>query len=47
VRLVHADGRLTVVPVHRGEDLDRGLLRTILRECGLGREEFLSLLKQR
>jgi len=31
------------VPVHRG-DLKRGTLRSILRQAGLGIEEFLALL---
>ena len=42
--LRHPDGRATVVPVHRGEDLGRGILRRILRDAELSREEFLELL---
>lgn len=38
--LRHADGRCTVVPVHRGETIGRGLLAQILRDCELGREEL-------
>ncbi len=45
VRLIHSDGRRTVVPVHRGEDVDRRLLRAIIRQCGLSTDEFLELLK--
>jgi predicted RNA binding protein YcfA (HicA-like mRNA interferase family) len=30
--LLHADGRATVVPVHAGEDIGRGLLAKILRD---------------
>ncbi len=33
VYLAHPDGRTTVVPVHRGEQLGRGLLRAILRDA--------------
>jgi predicted RNA binding protein YcfA (HicA-like mRNA interferase family) len=40
----HPDGRATVVPVHRGEDLGRGLLRSILRDIEVSRDEFLELL---
>jgi predicted RNA binding protein YcfA (HicA-like mRNA interferase family) len=44
VFLRHADGRATVIPVHRGEDLGRGLLRKIIHDVELTREEFLELL---
>lgn len=44
VRLQHPDGR--VVPDHRGQDIGRGLLRKILRDADLTRDEFVSLLKQ-
>ena len=42
--LRHPDGRATVVPIHRGEDLPPGLLRSILHDIELTREEFLALL---
>ena len=42
----HADGRATVVPMHRGEDLGRGLIRTILRDLETSPEEFLRLLRE-
>jgi predicted RNA binding protein YcfA (HicA-like mRNA interferase family) len=32
--------RCTVVPVHRGETIGRGLLAQILRDCELSREEL-------
>lgn len=38
--LRHPDGRRTVVPVHRGETIGRGLLAQILRDCELTREEL-------
>ena len=38
------DGRTTVVPLHGGEDLDRSLLREILREIRVSTEEFVQLL---
>lgn len=31
-RLKHPDGRVTTVPLHRGVDLPKGLLRKIIRE---------------
>jgi predicted RNA binding protein YcfA (HicA-like mRNA interferase family) len=31
--LRHPDGRTTVVPVHRGEEIGPGLMVRILREC--------------
>ena len=41
----HADGRRTVVPVHRGETIGPGLMLKIIRDCEMEREEFLELLK--
>jgi len=38
--LRHPDGRCTVVPVHRGESIGRGLLAQILRDCELTRDEI-------
>lgn len=38
--LQHQDGRCTVVPVHRGETIGRGLLAQILRDCELSSEEL-------
>ena len=31
-RLKHSDGRVTTVPVHRNQDLPKGLLRKIIRD---------------
>lgn len=45
VYLKHADGRATVVPVHSGVDIGRGLLKRILNEIELDREEFFKHLK--
>jgi predicted RNA binding protein YcfA (HicA-like mRNA interferase family) len=42
--LCHADGRRTVVPVHRGETIGPGLMSKILRDCEMTREELLELL---
>lgn len=42
--LVHPDGRRTVVPVHAGETIGRGLMLKILNDCEIDREEFLTIL---
>lgn len=38
--LRHAYGRCTVVPVHRGESIGRGLLAQILKDCELSRDDI-------
>ncbi len=43
----HPDGRITVVPVHKGEDIGRGLLRQILRDLDLTPEAFAKLRRKR
>lgn len=44
-RLKHPDGRVTTVPVHKNEDLPKGLLRKIIREdLKLNLEEFGNLI---
>jgi len=37
---------VTVIPVHRGEEIGRGLLYKIIKDAGLTKEEFLKLLKE-
>lgn len=44
IYLKHPDGRATVVPVHKGESIGRGLVRKIMQDAELSREEFLKLL---
>ena len=44
VVLKHPDGRLTVVPVHPGEEIGIGLLNKIIKDTGLSKEEFLAIL---
>jgi predicted RNA binding protein YcfA (HicA-like mRNA interferase family) len=44
VVLKHPDGRVTVVPVHPGEDIGSGLLAKIIKDTGLTKEDFLALL---
>jgi predicted RNA binding protein YcfA (HicA-like mRNA interferase family) len=45
VRMIHADGRVVTIPVHAGKTIGRGLLRKILRDAELTREEFVTLLE--
>ncbi len=40
VRLEHSDGRKTSIPVHSGENVRIGLLRKILRDVNISRDEF-------
>ena len=42
--LRHLDGRCTVVPVHRGENIGRGLLAQIMRDCEVSRDELQRML---
>jgi predicted RNA binding protein YcfA (HicA-like mRNA interferase family) len=41
VLLRHADGRVTTVPVHAGETIGPGLLRSILRDVELSVDTLL------
>jgi len=45
VIMKHPDGRVTVIPVHPGEEIGRGLLMKIIKEIGITKEEFLKLLE--
>jgi len=40
----HSDGRCSVIPVHRGETIGRGLLAQILKDCEITREDLRNLL---
>jgi len=40
----HPDGRATVVSIHKGEDIGRGLFRKILQDIEMTSEDFLKLL---
>lgn len=42
--LQHEDGRCTVVPVHSGENIGKGLLNKILKDCELTKEDLRDLL---
>ena len=46
-RLKHPDGRVTTVPVHKNEDIPKGLIRKIIREdLDMDQNEFLNLYNQ-
>ena len=45
VFLRNPDGRTTVVPVHAGEEIDRGLLNKIIKkDLKISKEEFIRYL---
>ncbi|MEH2468512.1 type II toxin-antitoxin system HicA family toxin [Nostoc sp.] len=41
----HENGRLVTIPVHAGKTIGKRLLRKILRDAELTREEFIALLE--
>lgn len=40
----HPDGRMTVVPMHSGELIGRGLLGKIIKECKISKDEFMKMV---
>jgi predicted RNA binding protein YcfA (HicA-like mRNA interferase family) len=44
-RLRHPDGRCTTVPVHAGQDVPRGTLRSVLQDARLTVEDLLKYLQ--
>jgi predicted RNA binding protein YcfA (HicA-like mRNA interferase family) len=42
--LQHVDGRCTVIPIHAGETIGRGLLSQIMRDCEISAEELKKFL---
>ncbi|AEI47191.1 type II toxin-antitoxin system HicA family toxin [Runella slithyformis] len=46
-RVRHPDGRVTSVPVHKNEDLPKGLVRKIIREdLDMDFEEFIVFARE-
>jgi predicted RNA binding protein YcfA (HicA-like mRNA interferase family) len=45
MRLKHPDGRVTTIPIHAGSQIQRGLLRKILRDLDWSIEDFITLLQ--
>lgn len=44
VYLKHTDGRATVVPVHKGETVGKGLLMKIMKDVEIEKEDFIKLI---
>lgn len=44
--LINSQRTRIVVPMYAGREIKPGLLRAIIKEAGLTREEFLRLLKE-
>ena len=44
VILEHADGRITVVPVHGNKGMPPGTLKAILKDCEITSNDFMELL---
>jgi predicted RNA binding protein YcfA (HicA-like mRNA interferase family) len=42
----HSDGRTTLIPMHSGKTISKGLLRRILSEIKMEREEFFQKYKK-
>lgn len=42
----HRDGRATVIPLHEGEDLGKGLIRSILRDIDISVAEYDKLRRR-
>lgn len=42
--LKHSDGRCTVVPVHTGETIGRGLLAQIIRDCEITTDDLQKVI---
>ena len=40
------EGLGTVVPFHAGQDIDRTLLVSIIREIGMSKEDFIEFMKK-
>jgi predicted RNA binding protein YcfA (HicA-like mRNA interferase family) len=46
IRYKHTDGRRTVIPVHSNEKISIGLLKDILKQIKLSREEYERLRRK-
>lgn len=45
VRMEHEDKRVVTIPIDAGKTIGKGLLRKILRDAELERDEFIALLE--
>jgi len=46
VIMMNDKGTRTVIPVHPGKDVKPGLIRAIIKEAGLRREDYMKLLEE-
>lgn len=46
VIMIDERGTRIVTPVHPGKDVKPGLIRAVIKEAGLSREEFFRLLEE-
>ena len=44
--MIDERGTRIVTPVHPGKDVKPGLIRAVIKEAGLSREEFFRLLEE-
>jgi len=47
IQLKHEDGRRVTVPMHKGKDIGRGMLHSILEQAKIKPTDFLKLLEKR
>ena len=40
----HPDGRTTIIPIHAGQDIGKGMLRKIINDVKISRDEWMSLV---
>lgn len=43
--MCHPDGRTTLITVHPGEDIGKGMIRKIINDAKITRDEWLELLE--
>ena len=40
----HPDGRTTLIPIHHGEKIGKGMIRKIINDAELTRDEWFELI---
>lgn len=40
----HPDGRTTIIPIHAGKDIGKGLVRKIINDAKISRDEWIDLI---
>lgn len=40
----HPDGRTTIIPIHTNQDLGKGMLRKIIKDAKISRDEWIRLI---